>query len=185
MGTGSFVYSIKREEAERLLTFWGSGLKQLSPSRSEFRRSDVTPKTLRTAHFSLGRERPTVFPVMYFVSWEDKRKRSGEDKFWKPSKASIYYFKRGPVNWRFTKKLERGCDFYIVLGIYTHGWVLNCCNISRFVIFVIPFVTLNWLTAKSLKSERLCACYGATTRREHREIVFYLQLRLWEKNLKG
>lgn len=45
----------------------------------------------------------------------------GGDKFWKPSKAPIYYFKRGPVNWRFTKKLERCCDSYIVLGIYTHG----------------------------------------------------------------
>lgn len=121
MGTESFVYSIKREEADRLLTFCGNGLKQLSPWRSEFRRSDVTLKTLRNAHFSLGRERPTVFPVTYFVSWEAKKKRGGEDKFWKPSKAPIYYFKRGTINCRFTKKLERGCDFCIVLGIHTHG----------------------------------------------------------------
>lgn len=158
---------------DRVLTFWGNGLKQLSPWRS-VSQEWCDSRTLRNAHFSLGREVPTIFPVTYFVSWEDKRKRSGGDKFWKPSKAPIYYFKRGPVNWRFTKKLERCCDFYIVLGIYTHGWILNCCNVSRFVIFVIPFVTLNWLTAKSLKSERLRACYGATTKREHREIVFYL-----------
>ena len=59
------------------------------------------------------------------------------------------------------------------------------CNISRFLILCHPlFVTLNWLIAKPLKSENLCACYGSAMKRESREIVFYLSWD-WEKQLRG
>lgn len=95
VGAGSCVYSIKREKP--VVRRWSKAI-TLPWVSFIGERKFLKSSEMQISH--LIEIYPLFFPVTYFVSWEDGRDDSREEKLWKPSSAHIYYLKREAVNWR-------------------------------------------------------------------------------------